>query len=90
MSVDYLKMLKTRCAGNFIAQSVPTQLAAKTNITWQVAEAACSNSSNGDSIAAIIFAFTPQGGQIYFFESKAAQGSDAIKARDTILKKIVQ
>jgi hypothetical protein len=90
MSTDYLKMLKTRCAGNFVAQTSQSQQSAKTNTSWQVAEAACSNSSKGDSIAALIFAFTPQGGQIYFFESKAAQGPDAIKARDAVLKKVLQ
>jgi hypothetical protein len=90
MSVDYLSMLKGRCKGNFVAQSSATQQSGRTNITWQLAEVACSNSKNGDSIAAMIFAFTPQGGQIYFFEAKAHQGSDAIKARDAIVKNVLK
>lgn len=84
VSVNYLRMLRSRCHGNFLAESTIIQTTPTKGMTWQATEAACSSGTKGDSIAAILFATTPKGAQIFFFESGADQGAGAIKARDAV------
>jgi len=90
VSVDYLKMLRERCKGNFLAESTSIQATPSKGMTWQATEAACSSSTKGDSIAAILFTTTPKGAQIFFFESSADQGAGAIKSRDAIQAVVTQ
>lgn len=90
LSVDYLQMLRGRCKGNFLAESTSVQTVAASKIIWQATEAACSSTTKGDSIAAILFTVTPQGAQIFFFESTADQGAGAIKARDAVQAIVTQ
>lgn len=88
-SLDYLRMLKGRCKGNFLAESTTPQEISGKRIIWQASEAACS-STNSDSIAATLFVATPQGTQVYFFESSDKNGAKAISARDQVQAVITQ
>ena len=84
LSVNYLKMLRERCKGNFVAESTAAQTVNASNVQWMASEAACSSTTKGDSIAAMLFTTSAQGTQVFFFESTADQGAGAIKARDAV------
>ena len=83
-SVYYLKMLKDRCAGPFVAEA--GNVSKTPALSWLAVEAACSPGKKDDTIAALLFANDAKHLRIYFFEAPAISGAQAIRARDTVLK----
>ncbi len=88
VATDYLRKLRARCTGPFVAEVSPPAQNTARNINWLVAEAACAPNGKDDTIAALIFTNDTSGLTIYFVEAPAAQGSEAIRARDRLIAAI--
>ncbi|MDB5478473.1 MAG: hypothetical protein JWM96_968 [Alphaproteobacteria bacterium] len=88
-AVDYMRMMKQRCNGEFVAEAsgiVP----GKGNLSTKMAELACANNKGTDSIAAMLFTSAGDNKiRIYFFETPAIKGGDAIRARNDVLKNVM-
>lgn len=84
----YLRKLKERCSGPFVAEAGN---AIKGNGQgWLVAETACTDTDNGDMIAALLFVTDGQKMRIYFTEGKADQGGQIIRTRDALRRAVLK
>lgn len=91
----YMQMLKSRCAGEFVAEAsafTATPARSSSGAVAQnqqggyiVVEAACAPEGGEDTIAALLFMASGSQTTIYFVESPGDKGADAIKARNAIL-----
>ncbi len=84
----YMQMLKSRCAGEFVAEASAYTAARKGG--YIVVEAACAPQGGDDTIAALLFVADEKQTTIYFVESPGEQGAAAIKARNAILNAAVK
>jgi hypothetical protein len=86
---SYLAQVRGNCAGEFVAEAGSFDRS-PTHATqgWVMAEIACA-SPQAETIGALLFYSDAAQTTIYFVESAATNGSDAIKARNTILKAVI-
>ncbi len=79
----YMQMLKSRCAGEFVAEASSYTTTSKGG--YIIVEAACAPQQGEDTIAALLLIADAAQASVYFVEAPGAQGAAAIKARNAIL-----
>jgi hypothetical protein len=90
VAATYLRMLKARCDGSFVAEVSTIQNEKTLNMKLKLAETACSDGKKEDSIAALLFTENASSANVYFFETKATNGANAIKARNAAVDILTQ